>query len=1093
MQNKGAIRLFAIALALVSLYQLSFTLVSNNVKQDAEEYANGDLQKEQAYLDSMANEGVYNFFGIKNYTFNEVQQREINLGLDLKGGMNVILQVDVADVIKSLANNSNDSTFRRALQIAKKRRKSSQEDFITLFGEAFNEVDPNGRLVTIFRTRDMQDRISNDATNEEVLNVIEEEANAAIDNAFNVLRTRINQFGVVQPKIQKLETKGRILVELPGVNDPERVRTLLQRSAKLEFWVTYDNQDIFPYLRRANDILKEREAAKDELEETSADSTSVSDAQTAEQSETARQDTSEGETDELLDEIEGDTSGGQQSQDQLSMEQFKEKNPLFGLLRPATTRQGELREGAVVGYAHYKDTAKVNDLLADPEISALFPNDVYFRWTVKAMNPDGEATYHQLVALRSSGRGAQPALTGDVVVNARSDFGQNQAQAQVSMSMNSRGAEKWARITKENVGNQVAIVLDGKVYSFPVVNQEITGGQSQISGQFSIKEAKDLANVLKAGKLPAPARIIQESVVGPSLGEEAISAGLRSFLIAFIVVMLYMVFYYHRAGWVANVALIANIFFIFGILASLGAVLTLPGLAGIVLTIGISVDANVLIYDRIREELRQGKGIKLAISDGYKNAYSAIIDANLTTLITAIILGYFGKGPIQGFATTLGIGILTSLFSAILITRLIFESLLIRKKAITFATKLTKGAFENLNINFLGKRKALYIVSGLIVAVSLLSLMTKGLNYSVDFKGGRTYIVRFDEKVSTEDIRAQLAESFNHEPTVKTFGQENQVKIVTDYLIEQEGEDVDEEVEAALYQGLKPLIDKDVDEETFLEDYRLRSQKVGPTIADDIKVAAVWALLLSLIFIFLYIFGRFRDWRYGLGAVTAVIHDSLIVLGLFSILYGIVPFSLEIDQAFIAAILTVLGYSINDTVVVYDRIREFFNIHKKHTRYNLINRALNSTISRTFSTSLSTFVVLLTIFLFGGLVIKGFVFAILIGVVVGTYSSLFVAAPITYDVASKVEQVQTKKGKTPQPKAKQQEVASNTSESKTNKPSIEEKDESAGEVKEEKSEEEEESTEDTNSDKQENQQGTSPKAQRKKAQKSKKKKKKKRK
>lgn len=1017
MQNKGAIRLFAIALALVSLYQLSFTFVTNGVKQEAEEYAHGDLMKEAAYLDSMAGQEVYNFLWIKKFTLKECQQRELNLGLDLKGGMNVTLEVSAVDLVRSLAgSNSKDSTFVKALNLAKERRSNSQSDFVTLFSEAYQEVNPTGRLAAVFTTREMSDRINLQSTNEEVVTVIREEVQDAIDNSFNILGSRIDQFGVAQPNIQRIEGGNRILVELPGVKDVDRVRDLLQRSAKLEFWETYTNNEVFPYLQQANERLREIQAAKESVKK---DTTTLAQADTTQTDELAeasesQADTSQAEPDSLLAEEsdedtssllskienqEGDTTGASQSAD---FEQFAKENPLFAVLRPNTTQDGQLIQTAAIGYAALKDTSKVNQYLNMPQIRDILPRNLRLNWGVKPI--DEEGIYFQLIALKTSNREGDPALAGDVITNAREEFGQNQASAVVNMTMNAEGAQQWARLTKDNVGKQIAIVLDNYVYSFPTVQGEITGGRSEISGDFTITEAKDLANILKSGRMPAPARIVEAEFVGPSLGQEAISSGLMSFLIAFVVVMLYMVFYYKGAGLVANIALISNVFFIFGVLASLGAALTLPGIAGIVLTIGMSVDANVLIYDRIREELAAGKGLKLALKDGYNNAYSAIVDANVTTLLTGIILFVVGHGPVKGFATTLVIGILTSLFSAIFITRLVFTAFLDRNKPISFATKFTENAFANTNIDFLGRRKIAYIISGVIILIGLVSLFTRGLNQGVDFKGGRTYVVRFDHDINTQDVARSLAESYGEAPEVKIFGERNQVKITTKYMIDSEAPEADKIVETKLYEGLQPIIGDDVSREVFLEEYRMSSQKVGPTIADDIKRKAVLAILLSLIAMFLYMFIRFRGWQFGLGAFAALTHDVLVVLGIFSLFYSVMPFSMEIDQAFIAAILTVIGYSLNDTVVVFDRIRELLGLHKKQKIFVTYNNALNSTLSRTFSTSMSTFFVLLTIFIFGGEVIRGFTFALLVGVVVGTYSSLFIATPVVFDTVKQIEQ-----------------------------------------------------------------------------------------
>ncbi len=1003
MQNKGAITLFAILLTLVSLYQLSFTWITKNVEADAKEYAGGDLKKEKLYLDSISSEVVYNFLFIKGYTFRECKERELNLGLDLKGGMNVTLEVSVIDLINSMANNSKDKTYVEAIKKAKEKQKDSQEDFVTLFGQAFKEVDPNAKLASIFGTLDLKDRIQFSSTNEEVLEVIRKEAQNAIDNSFNILRTRIDRFGVTQPNIQRLgsKTSGRVLVELPGIKDPSRVRKLLQGTAKLEFWETYENSEVYKYLETANSVIKEKDFPEEEMEK---DTTVV-------KKEIAKEDVikkdKDSTTNELLEEVAKSDSISSDSSAIASREDFAKKFPLFAVLIPNTSREGRLYPGASVGSSRFKDTAKVNEYLKRQEVKELFPRDLKFAWTVKPIFGKNKkpTDFYQLVAIKANMEG-KASLDGDVITDARSDFGNNQATAEVTMSMNGRGSQIWARLTKDNVGKQVAIVLDDYVYSFPMVNGEIKGGRSSITGNFSIAEAKDLANVLKSGKLPAPARILEEEIVGPSLGQESIDAGLISFIIAFIVVLLYMVFYYNKAGWVADLALMANIFFIFGILASLGAVLTLPGIAGIVLTLGMSVDANVLIYERIREELDSGKGLKLAISDGYRNAYSAIIDANITTLLTGFVLYTFGTGPIKGFATTLIIGIFTSLFAAIFLTRILFLTFWNEKEdKISFATKLTEGAFKNMNIQFLAKRKTFYTISIVIVAMGIISLAFKGLNYGVDFTGGRTFIVRFDEKVATTDIAKSLAKVYdNHAPEVKIYGQNNQVKITTKFMIESEDKGADKIVETKLFEGLKPYL-KGITFDDFIKNHRMSSQKVGPTIADDIIYGAVLAIFFALVIIFLYILFRFRNWQFGVGAVAALTHDVLIVLALFSILYGFLPFSLEIDQAFIAALLTVIGYSINDTVVVFDRIREFLGIYKKEEKGVVYNKALNSTLSRTFSTSLSTFFVLLAIFAFGGASIRGFIFAILIGIVVGTYSSLFIATPVVYDTINKYTKI----------------------------------------------------------------------------------------
>ncbi|WP_346858846.1 protein translocase subunit SecDF [uncultured Draconibacterium sp.] len=992
MQNKGAILTLAILLAAVCVFQLSFTWKAQQIKDDAIEYAQGDPAMEFNYLDSMKSEVVYNFLGLKKYTFKDVQELEMNLGLDLKGGMNVTLQVEVKDIIRAMSNYSDDETFNKALNRATELQKNSQADFVTLFGQAFEEIDPNAKLASVFNTLELRDHVNFNTTNAEVLKIINVQTNAAIDNAFNIIRTRIDRFGVAQPNIQQLQTKGRILVELPGVKDQNRVRGLLQGTANLEFWETYNNEEVYQYMLQANEKIKEMETSTVET------STEVAEEVEAEAS-------AEGEENSLLSELEAGAENDSTASLN-NLDNFKAQYPLFAVLNPSTDQSGQLYPGPVVGMAHAKDTSKVNSYLNNPLVKNIFPRDMLFRWTAKSADEAG--TYYRLIALKVTTRDGRAPLDGGVITDARQDFDQFGSNPEVSMQMNSEGAKVWQRMTKENVGKSIAIVLDGYVRSFPNVNGEIPGGRSSITGLESIEEAKDLANVLKSGKMPAPARIIQEDIVGPSLGQEAINSGLISFIIAFALVLVYMLFFYSKnAGLAANTALIANMFFIFGVLASLGAVLTLPGIAGIVLTIGMSVDANVLIYERIQEELRAGKGVKMAITDGYRAAYSAIIDGQVTTLLTGIVLYLFGSGPIKGFATTLIVGILTSLFSAIFITRLIFEWKLGKGGKILFTSTKTENWLRNTKIKFLEKRKIFYIISGAFIVLSIGSFFVRGLNYGIDFKGGRTYVVRFEEDVKVADVQKSLAVVFESAPEVKTFGENNQVRITTDFKIDDTSENVDNEVEALLMQGLKDggFLDNGVTLEQFTDDYQLSSQKVGPTISDDIRKDAAIAIGFSLIIIFLYILLRFRNWQYGLGAVAALAHDSLIVLGIFSLLYGVLPFSLEIDQAFIAAILTVVGYSINDTVVVFDRIREYIGLHPKRDRDENVDEALNSTLRRTFSTSLSTFVVLLAIFLFGGATIRGFTFALLIGVVVGTYSSLFIATPIAFDTQKRVAKV----------------------------------------------------------------------------------------
>ena len=1004
MQNRNVIRIFALIFAIVCVYQLSFTWIADSVEEDAIAYAANFNEtekeaKQKFYLDSINSEDVYDIL-LTSYTYAECKQREINLGLDLKGGMNVTLEVMVVDVVKALSNNNKDSVFNAAISNALKAQENSQDDFVTLFGMEYEKLAPapNVGLSAIFSTPDLREKVQFSSSNQEVLEVLNIEVEEAISRSFNILRSRIDRFGVTQPNIQRLETAGRILVELPGIKDPSRARKLLQSTAQLEFWETYEYRELFESLESVNNFLREVE---EQPEDDSSDKNNVEKKTETKTTIEALADTTD-KTNDLLAEIESDSLSADTS-GSLSFQEFANENPLYALLFPNLDQQNQLREGPVVGVCAVKDTAALNDYLQDDAIRKFFPLDVKFAYTVKPY--DAEGKFVQLVALKSD-RNGKSAMEGDVVTDAEQAFGQFASSAEVSMEMNAEGAKQWKRLTAENIGKSVAIVLDGYVYSYPTVQSEISGGRSSITGNFSVNEANDLANILKSGKLPAPARIIEEAIVGPSLGEEAISSGLTSFIFALILVLIYMIFYYSGAGLVSNIALLANIFFIFGVLSSLGAVLTLPGIAGIVLTIGMSVDANVLIYERIREEMRNGKGLRLAISDGYNSAYSSIIDANVTTLLTGIILYTFGTGPIKGFATTLIIGILTSLFAAIFITRLVISARLNKGKVISFATKLTKDAFKSINIDFIGNRKKFYILSSIVLLLGIGSLFTKGLNYGVDFVGGRTYVVRFVEPVDNESVRSSLAEVFVDEsglkytPQVKTFGDDNQVKITTSFMIESSEISTDEVVELKLSEGL---------ETTGLQYEIMSSQKVGPTIADDIKDAALWSVFFSLLVIFLYILLRFRKWQFSLGAVCAVFHDVLIVLAIFSIFYGLLPFSLEIDQAFIAAILTIIGYSLNDTVVVFDRVREYINDNKKKKVHELMNGALNSTLSRTINTSVTTFCVLFIIFIFGGEVIRGFMFALMVGVVVGTYSSLFVASPIMLDTIKKEENKSNKK------------------------------------------------------------------------------------
>jgi len=1009
MQNKGAIRFFTIVLALVSVYQLLFTVFAQKVEKDARERANGDVRIERSYLDSMKGEVVYNVL-FKKYTYQDCKEREVNLGLDLKGGMNVILEIAVEDIIRAEAAPQflSDPTFTETMSLARQKKSNSQADFVDLFAEAFEELNPGAQLAQFFMTPETRGQIDFNTNNQDVVVFLKQEAESAIDNSYNVLRNRIDRFGVVQLNIQKLERQGRILVELPGVKEPERVSKLLTGTANLEFWTTYQASEVWNYLDQANRTLADILALEDqtgELEVAAAEPTEGEEAQAEESLLDLPQDELLLDTSglDLLSDLDSTMMDDQEAQ-------FFRENPLLAVLQPYLDNQRNFIPGSTVGAVLLKDTAKVNEYLSIPQIKQLFPSDLIFAWHFQSQGDNVQ--FVRLHALRAT-RNNQPVMEGKYVTDARVGTDPYTGEFNVSMNMNGEGAKKWANVTRENVNQAIAIVLDGLVYSAPNVSEEIKGGSSSISGQFSQADADDLANILKSGKMPARARIESSEVIGPSLGAKSVQDGLNSFMIAFVVVLAYMIFYYSRkAGMVADIALLANMFFLIGVLASLQAVLTLPGIAGIVLTIGMSVDANVLIYERIREELNAGKNLKTAIKDGYRNAYSAIFDAQITTFLTGLILFFFGTGPIKGFATTLVIGILTSLFSAIILTRLVYERMLTKGRGITFDTKVSRNAFKNTKIDFLAKRKIFYIVSGLIILGGVASLATKGLNLGVDFSGGRNYVISFNQDVEIPEVQSSLENAFGVAPTVITYGAKNTVRVTTKYLIDDDRAETDSIIKAQMFEGLQPYLGDEVTLDEFLngQEYVISSHKVGPTIADDIKRTAVIVIFASLLIIFLYILARFRNWQFGLGALAALVHDVMIVLGLFSLLHGVMPFSLELDQSFIAAILTVVGYSINDTVVVFDRIREYVGLQKKRERKEIFNTALNSTLSRTFSTSMSTFFVLLAIFIFGGDVIRGFTFALLLGVIVGTYSSLFIATPVVYDTIKKDETIRVLKG-----------------------------------------------------------------------------------
>ena len=970
MQSKGWIRFVAILLGIASLWQLSFTAVTrieenkakksaqqqalqfvetNNVAPEVREFVLDSVAniRNRAYVDSIGSEKV--FLG---YTYQSAKEKEINLGLDLKGGMNVMLQVQLEDLVKALSGGSTDPDFVAAMDEARKNNVNSSADFIGLFREAWEKIAPSRRLAEIFATYELRDKISNDASNDKVIDVIRAEAKSAVDNSFNVLRNRIDRFGVTQPNIQQVGTSGKILIELPGVKDPERVRKLLQGTASLEFWPTFQGNEVDLYA-----------------------------------------------VDARVSEILG------------NLGESEESNPLFRVLQPSGWNN------ACLGFAQGIDTVTVNRYLAMAE--DVLPQGFRGLWSVKPSEFFKEGNLYELVAIKVASRDGKAPLDGGVVTDARVNFNGAQkggsAAPSVSMTMNAEGASIWAHLTKDNIGKQVAIVLDGLVYSYPTVNTEITGGSSEITGNFDVQEAEDLANVLKSGKLPAPATIIQEQVVGPTLGAASIRAGLISFLIAFCLVLIYMVFFYQGAGLIADAALLCNVLLLFGVLVSFGAVLTLPGIAGLVLTLGMAVDANVIIYERIKEELAAGKGFSLAVADGYKNAYSAIIDGQLTTLITGIILYIFGSGPVQGFATTLIIGIITSVLTSIFITRIIFDDRIQAGKTVKLSNKFTETFLKHTKVDFIGLKKWSYVISGALIVISIASIAFKGFSYGVDFTGGRTYVVRFDKAVTAEDVRASVEDVFKaaaeaegigqYSVEVKQFGGDSQMKITTQYKNQNESTAVDAEIEGLLFNALQGFYTEDIQLADFTSTLEnpngiISSDKVGPTIARDITRSAVIAVILALIAIFAYIAFRFKGWTWGLGGVVSLAHTAIIVIGFFSLFNGILPFNLDVDQTFIAAILTIIGYAINDNVVIFDRIREQKTLHPKDDFRKTVNTALNATLTRTVNTSVSTLLPMLAIAIWGGESIRGLAVALCLGVVIGTYASIMIGTPIMFDATA---------------------------------------------------------------------------------------------
>ena len=1010
MQNKGLIRFLTWAFVLVCLYQLSFTVVTSRVEKNAAKAADAYVQsstaqnlinakshgdalyaqalkdsllidREAQYLDSMASEKVY-----LGYTYRQCQAREINLGLDLKGGMNVMLEVSTVDVVRALAGHTEDSVFNKAIDMAvAAQKRTTNRDFVSLFYDAIREVNPNVQLASYFNTQ-LRDRIKLNDDNDAVIKVVKEEAAGAYDRTYEILRQRIDKFGVAQPTIQQLRASERILVELPGVKDPQRVRKLLQGTAQLEFWLTYDNAEAYRMLEQVDDFVASI-GGVDAKEETAE-----------EVAQAEEQPVSEG--DSLLNALGADKGNDAEA----ANDELTKTHPLFNenMLMPNINQQGGLMAGPVVGYAHGKSREAITRMIdAALEKRIIDSRTVKFLWAAKPVQ-DGSDIY-QLYAIRINTRDGSALLDGSVITDARQDFS-NAGGNEISMTMNSEGAREWKRITGENVGNCIAIVLDNLVYSAPVVNGEIAGGRSSSTGAFTLEEAKDLANILKSGKLPAPAVIVQEAVVGPSLGQESINRGLISFILAFIIVLIYMVVFYNRGGWVSAVALVTNIFLLFGVLASVGAVLTMPGIAGIVLTLAMAVDGNVIIYERIKEELRAGSSMANAVSAGFKNAYSAIIDGQVTTFLLGLVLIMFGSGPVQGFAVTLCIGIVTSLFTSIFITRLCIDWMLNHKKKMNFSYPFSENFMRDANVDFIGKRKVFYIIAVCAIAICLIGIFARGLSRGIDFTGGRTYVVRFDQPVNAVDVRSALDQQFGEAPEVKTYGPSTQLKITTKYKFNEDGENVNNEIASLLYAGTKGFFANSITEDEFRSTETnplgiIQSEQVGASIANDLVRNAFLAVIGGLLVMFVYIGLRFRSWRFGVGSVVALAHDTILVIGVFALLHGLLPFNLDVDQSFIAAVLTVIGYSINATVVIFDRVREYRKLYPKRTLKTHMNDAINSTLARTINTSGTTFFTLLMMFIFGGEVIRGFIFAILIGVLCGVFSSVCIACSVVFEIS----------------------------------------------------------------------------------------------
>ncbi len=1006
MQSKGFIKLIAALLALACVFQLSFTFKTRNVEKHAAAYAaqfplEQQAEAEQHYLDSVQNLPVYNL-GFISYTYKDCKEKELNLGLDLKGGMNVMLEVQVEDLVKALAGQSqNDPAFIAAMAEANEAMKEgTSKDYIGEFVKAYERQTNSGSLATVFVSPDRKD-ITLESTNAEVEKILKREAEAAIEASHNVLRSRIDHFGVTQPNIIRLPNSHRILVELPGVKEPQRVRDLLQGTASLEFWTTYNANEILSSMMTADKYLRSVQA------EANASGESVG-KPVAEKTEDA---VAAGETSDLIAEI-GQTEEPAAVQ---SARYDRAQNPLFAVLDPS------FAGGAAIGAAYKADMAAVEAYLNDPAVREFFPADIEFKWGVKGDDRiDGRYMFY---AIRVTSPDGKAPLDGSVITEAHEQYAERGASAVVSMTMNAEGAQEWSRLTGDNIGKCIAIVLDGYVYSAPSVRTKIDKGSSEISGDFTIQEAQDLANVLSSGKVPAPAKIIQDTVVGPSLGQESINAGMLSFLIAFVLVLLYMGLFYKTAGWMSDIALLTNVFLLMGVLVSFGAVLTLPGIAGIVLTMGMAVDANVIIYERIKEELRGGKSLSLAIKDGFSKAYSAIIDGNLTTIITGIVLFIFGNGPVQGFATTLIIGIITSFLCAVFITRLLIEWIVAKWGHISFSRRWSENFLNNTHVDFIAKRKIAYIVTAVLILLSCVSFAVRGLNLGAEFTGGRAYVVRFDKAVSAEEVRGRVEQAFAAQANadaasvsseVKQYGNENQMRIVTQYRYDDTSDEATAEVERIIYDAVSPLYTYDITFEQFRNTQTdvngiLNADKIGPSIAKDMTWNAIYSVLFSLIAIGLYITFRFKRWQWATGATLALAVNALFIIGLFSMFYGLMPFNLEVNQAFIAAILTIIGYAINDTVVVFDRIREYLGLYPKRSLRENVNNAINSTLSRTINTSGTTLVTLLAIFFFGGETIRGFIFALTVGVVVGTAATIFIATPVAYDLMARADKKKIEK------------------------------------------------------------------------------------